>query len=263
MKKLLIIFSLALAALAFVSCGSDKDDEPNYPNKTMMAGDTYTIPGKKATWTSDNQLIASVSGNTVTAERVGETTIRSGSNSFRVTVNGKYNTYREPCLQWGASKSTVKNFMSGYTMDSDQNNFLIYYGKSPVTFIVYSFKNSSLILSSLVIPIGAVSMNELIAFMAERYIYVTQDEANNYFGFISTDKKTIVYLQIETINSQLVYFISYAAASSSNSAPARHLKMLKKLSTSQDENRAEINSIMPRLHDAMTEMRPEQNIIDG
>ena len=201
---------------------------------------------------------ASVSGNTVTAQRVGETTIRSGSNSFRVTVNGKYNTYREPCLQWGASKSTVKNFMSGYTMDSDQNNFLIYYGKSPVTFIVYSFKNSSLILSSLVIPIGAVSMNELIAFMAERYIYVTQDEANNYFGFISTDKKTIVYLQIETINSQLVYFISYAAASSSNSAPARHLKMLKKLSTSQDENRAEINSIMPRLHDAMTEMRPEQ-----
>ncbi|MBR1551133.1 MAG: Ig-like domain-containing protein [Muribaculaceae bacterium] len=261
MKKLLIIFSLALAALAFVSCGSDKDGEPNYPNKTMIAGETYTIPGKKATWTSDNPLIASVTGSTVTANRVGETTIRNGSNSFRVTVNGKYNTYREPCLQWGATKSTVKGFMSGYVLDSEKNDFLVYYGKSPVSLIAYTLKNSGLVLSSLVISIGAVSMDELVAFMAERYIYVTQDEANNYFGFITADKKSIVYLQIETINSQLVYFISYAAASSSNSAPASHLKRLNKLSPSQHENRVERNLVMSRLNEAMPKLSPEQDNI--
>ena len=141
MKKLLIIFSLVFAALAFVSCGSDKEDEPNYPNKTMMASETYTIPGKNGVWTSDNQLIASVSNGIVTAERVGETTIRNGSKSFKVTVTGKYNTFKEPCLKWGASKSTVKSFMSGYTMQSEDDENIFYKGKYREALTGYMFRS--------------------------------------------------------------------------------------------------------------------------
>ena len=78
MKKFFLLFSLMVVSLAVVSCGSD-EDEPNYANQTMVAGDTYTIPGKIKDWTSDNDLIASVSNGIVTAERVGETYIRSGA----------------------------------------------------------------------------------------------------------------------------------------------------------------------------------------
>ena len=261
MKKLLIILSLVVVALAVVSCGNDNEDEPNYTNQSLVVGQTYAIPGGSTGWKSDNELIASVSSNVVKAEHVGETTIRNGAKSFKVTVKGMYNTYKEPCMQWGASTSTVKSFMSGYTLSSEQSDFLIYNGRSPVSLIAYSFKYGGLTLSSLVIPIGAVSIDELVAFMAERYLYVTQDEANNYFGFITADKKSIVILQIETINSQLAYFISYATATYSSAAPAQTLMRLKKNSTADNENRTEVKMVVSRLLDLMPEMRPEHNII--
>lgn len=260
MKKLFILMLLVLP-LALMSCGSD-DDEPNYSNQTMVVGSVYAIPGGSTGWTSDNELIASVSTNGVTAERVGETYIRNGSKSFKVTVTGKYNTYKEPCLQWGASKSTVKSFMSGYTLSSETDQYLFYSGNYPVSIIGYSFKNAALSLSSIIIPLNAVNMDDLIAFMAERYVYVTKDEANKYFGFLSADKKNIVILQLETLNSQIVYFISYAQYTGSSSAPAQTMKMMKKqIAPSSSEANAEVKATYTRMLDVMPDMKPELNNI--
>ena len=254
MKKFFLLFSLMVVSLAVVSCGSD-EDEPNYANQTMVAGDTYTIPGKIKDWTSDNDLIASVSNGIVTAERVGETYIRSGAKSFKVTVNGKYNTYKEPYMQWGASKSTVKSSMSGYTLSSETSEILIYKGNYPVSLIGYSFKNDALQLSSVIIPITSVSMDELVDFMMERYVYVTKDEDNSYFGFATADKKSVVILQIETISNTLVYFISYGSANTSN-APAQTMKMMKlqidplSVNKSSEAKQAykQMLDIMPEIH---------------
>lgn len=244
MKKLLIVFSLVLAALSMVSCGRDKEDEPNYPNKTMMAGETYTIPGKDGVWTSDNQLIASVSNGIVKAERVGQTTIRNGSKSFKVTVNGKYNTFKEPCLQWGASKSTVKSFMSGYTLQSEDDESIFYKGKYREALTGYMFKSSGLYVSTVVLLTSSVSTDELAAFLNERYVYVTQNSSEYCFAYATPDEKNVVLLQLTTINSQVVYMVSYGSVSTSSYAPAAARAMMKVDSQSPPEVKSSFTDMM-------------------
>lgn len=218
MKKVLFIFSLIVIQLAFISCGDD--EEPNYPDQTLVVGNTYTIPGNSTGWTSDNELIASISGNVVTAERVGETIIRNGNKSFKVTVNGKYNLYREPCMKWGASKSTVKSFMSDYILQSESDDALYYKGKLQELLTGFSFKNDGLYLSLVALSPSLVDTEDLVDFLAERYVYVTHDDSQYYYGFATTDAKNIVILQLKTISYQVVYYIVYAEVTSYSSAPA-------------------------------------------
>ena len=247
MKKLLIILSFVFATLTFVSCGSDKEDEPNYPNKTMMAGETYTIPGKNGVWTSDNQLIASVSNGIVTAERVGETTIRNGLKSFKVTVTGKYNTFKEPCLKWGASKSTVKSFMSGYTLQSEDDENIFYKGKYREALTGYMFRSGGLYISTVVLFTSSVGTDELAAFLNERYVYVTQNSSEYYFAYATPDEKNVVVLQLTTISSEVVYMVSYGSVSISSSAPAVAREMMKTGPVSTPEVKSRFTAIKDAL----------------
>ncbi|MBR5685393.1 MAG: hypothetical protein IKX18_04480 [Muribaculaceae bacterium] len=251
MKKLLF-FSLVLASLAFVSCGSDEDDEPNYTNQTLLAGESYTIPGKDLGWTSDNELIASVSNGVVTAEHVGETVIRNGSKSFKVIVTPKYNTFKEPYMNFGASMSSVKSFMSGYTLNQEKSEALLYDGKFPVMYYMYTFKNGGMYLSSAILKSSSVDTDEMVAFMTERYVFVTMDQDKYYFGFISPDQKTIVILQLDTLNYQVVYEVIYTAYTPSSSSPAEIIKsMRKQIPTTLTGANAEVKAEYSRLLDVM------------
>lgn len=251
MKKF-ILFALLVLPLAFASCGGD-DDEPSYPDKTMVAGDVYSIPNGTTGWTSDNELIASISPDGVKAEHVGETYIRNGSRSFKVTVTGKYNIYQEPYMNFGASMTTVKRFMSNYTLKKETANALLYDGAYPVAYHFFSFKDGGLYLSSVVIKATSVSTDDLIAFMQERYIYVTADKEKYYFGFISPDAQYLVILQLDTLDSQVVYEIIYGKNNTSSSAPAQIARMMKEkkgpTATAVNDNvKAEysrLSSVMP------------------
>lgn len=259
MKKL-ILLTLLILPLAFASCGSD--DEPNYSNQTLAVGSVYSIPGRSTGWTSDNELIASVSTNGVTAKHVGETNIRNGSKSFKVTVTGKYNTFKEPCLQFGASMTQVKNFMSGYTLNKELTDALLYDGKFPVMYYMYTFKNTRMYLSSAIIKSSSVDTEEMVDFLNERYVFVTKDESKYYFAFISPDMKTMVILQLDTMDYQVVYEIIYAEYTGSSSAPAQTMKMMKKqLAPSSTEANAEVKAEYSRLLDVMPEINTELNII--
>ena len=248
MKKLLLL-TLLILPLAFASCGSD--DEPNYKDQTLVVGSVYSIPGGSTGWTSDNELIASVSTAGVKAEHVGETYIRNGNKSFKVTVTPRFNTYEIPCLQFGASSSTVKSFMSGYTMISETDEILLYTGKHPVSFVAYLFTNSALTLSSVIIPITSVDINELVSFLAERYVYVTKDEEEN-----------VIILHFESMNSEEVYFIGYAKYTDPSSAPAQAMKMMKQqLAPASTGTNAEVKAGYSRLLGIMPEMRTDLSIV--
>ena len=197
MKKLLLL-TLLILPLAIASCGSD-NDEPNYSNQTLTVGSVYSIPGGSTGWTSDNELIASVSTAGVKAEHVGETYIRNGNKSFKVTVTPKYNTFIEPYMNFGASKSSVKNFMNGYELNRETSDAIMYDGKFPVMYYLYSFKNAALNISSAIIKATSVNTDDMVAFLQERYVYVTMDEDKYYFGFVSPDEKILVILQLDTL----------------------------------------------------------------
>ena len=155
----------------------------------------------------------------MTAERVGETIIRSGSKSFKVSVTGKYNTFKEPYTQWGASQSAVKSYMTGYTLFKETNEVLYYTGLNKEMGYGYSFTNSALSSSYVILQMTSVTSDEMVAYLAERYVYVTMDEDDYYFGFVTPDKKTIVILQLQSNSGQLYYFVYYTSASSANAAP--------------------------------------------
>lgn len=258
MKKFLFILSLFVLPFTIISCGGDDEHEPDYPDQTLVVGSTYTIPGGTTGWTSENELIASISTTGVVAERVGETCIRNGNKSFKVTVTGKFNLYREPCMQWHASKATVKNFMSDYTLQSETDNALYYKGKLRELLTGYSFKNSGLELSSVALAAALVDAGEMVDFMLERYVYVTHDEDQYYYGFVTPDKKNVVLMQLQTVSSQVVYFISYAEFTSTSSAPA----MIKKMAKEQPvKANPEFKATYRNLSDKMSEIRSDYNIV--
>lgn len=263
MKKFFLLFSLMVVSLASVSCGSDEEDEPNYANQMMEAGDTYTIPGKIKDWASDNELIASVSNGIVTAERVGETIIRSGSKSFKVSVTGKYNTFKEPYTQWGASQSVVKSYMTGYTLFKETNEVLYYTGLNKEMGYGYSFTNSALSSSYVILQMTSVTSDEMVAYLAERYVYVTMDEDDYYFGFVTPDKKTIVILQLQSNSGQLYYFVYYTSASSANAAPAQAMMMMKQhFGSAKQTLGTETKEEYLRMLNDMPDIQPEFNLIN-
>ena len=252
-----------VVSLASVSCGSDEEDEPNYANQMMEAGDTYTIPGKIKDWASDNELIASVSNGIVTAERVGETIIRSGSKSFKVSVTGKYNTFKEPYTQWGASQSVVKSYMTGYTLFKETNEVLYYTGLNKEMGYGYSFTNSALSSSYVILQMTSVTSDEMVAYLAERYVYVTMDEDDYYFGFVTPDKKTIVILQLQSNSGQLYYFVYYTSASSANAAPAQAMMMMKQhFGSAKQTLGTETKEEYLRMLNDMPDIQPEFNLIN-
>lgn len=181
-----------------------------YQDVSLNCKQTYTIEiGENVEWSSSNEYIASVSGNVVKAERVGEVTISSAKGSFKVSVNGTLNAYKIPCLEWGASKSTVKNFMKGSTLDEETATELTYSGRGAQFLTMYTFENNGLVASGVGLNGDYIDSENLIDFMLENYVPVSADEENYSFYFITPDNKTVIGLSLKVSGHTLVYIIVY------------------------------------------------------
>ena len=213
--KLTKILSLLLSftVLFCYSCGKDEEPEPQFNDISLKCEQTYTIKnGSDVNWTSSNKYIASVSGNVVTAERIGEAVISSSKGSFKVTVSGNtMQVYTIPCIEWGVTKTTVKNFMknSGSTLDEETSTELTYTGTGAQILTSYTFENSGLVSSGVGLNGDYIDSEDLIDFMMERYIPVSMDEDNYAFYFVTPDNKTALGLYLKAYGSTLAYIIVY------------------------------------------------------
>lgn len=211
-QTFLFVLLCSLISSTFTACGGD-DDEPElkFNDITLNCGSTYTIPnGKNIMWTSSNEYIASVSGNIVKAEKVGEATISSNKGSFKVKVNGSLATvYPIPCLEWGASKSTVKNFMKGFSLKEEESTSLTYTGTGSHLLTTYTFESGILSGSGVALNGNYVDADKLADYMLERYVPVSVDEENYSFYFITPDNKTMLGLFLEVYSGNIVYAIVY------------------------------------------------------
>ena len=208
------LFRLMLLCATFVfilpSC-SNEEDEPkvnvstlNKNSLTMYTGETATLTysGGTCTWSSDNELIASVSYGVVTAKRVGVTTIRANGNTCKVTVKPRVTKYQEPYIGWGDSMSKVKNSMNSYELLEASSNELIYKVDSNTAY-GYLFENDKLETSILIVT-SLSEASTLGEFCAERYIPATY--VGDYtFAFLTVDKKTAVFVQIATKYIAVMY----------------------------------------------------------
>ncbi len=222
MKTTFIHFMILAVTLSFISCDKDKKDEPyTYKDITLFAGESATIQnGETLAWTSSNEAIASVSNGTVQAERVGEATISSGSNSFKVTVKGKYDLYEMPCLSWGASMSTVKDFMFDYSLYNSTSTGLVYEGKNYkgakyADYYMYLFENNQLTYPAVLVSSDHTSI--LGDYLAERYIYVTSTD--DYIGMVSVNSDMLITVTVEYLLNHYYCLVMYGSYTS-ESAPA-------------------------------------------
>lgn len=199
MKKFLFIL-LSVVAL-FSSCSKDNDGEPFTMNEraiTIQKGDKYTITHTgNASWSSEDNFVASVNNGEVTANHVGETAIYAISGGTKsqcdVTVRGSYNYFREPLCKLNAAPEDVMRYetRSLDTKKSDKT-MLIYYPamNEDVDVIAYTFKNDKLESAFVAMTMNgnaSQALQMMNNFMNERYIGGISNKGYVYINAKSLD----------------------------------------------------------------------------
>ena len=201
MKKVLLAAAFALAGVSFFSCSSSNDDEPFTVNEraiTIQKGDKYTITHTgKASWSSEDNFVASVNDGEVTANHVGETAIYAmygGSKSqCNVTVRGSYNYFREPLCKLNATPEDIMRYetRSLDTKKSDRTT-LIYYPamNENIDVVAYTFKNDKLESAFVAMTMhgnASQALQMMNNFMSERYIGGVASQGYVYINAKSVD----------------------------------------------------------------------------
>lgn len=217
--KYALMFIAVAVCGCLVSCGGGDDDEDivNYSDLVMYAGDEYKIPSGSG-WTSTNEYVASVSGRNLKALRVGSAKIYNSVANFDVTVEPIYDTYMEPYTKWGASRSSVKSYMKGYTIYIDDTEQLVYYGEYKESLTIYNFENSKLEMSGVACSADYVSAEEMVGYLQERYIYLGESELSDgdtAWLYSTTDGKSSIVLMLGATDSSVLYMIYYMPSSRS------------------------------------------------
>lgn len=210
---------LLFAVTTLFSCSGDEHEEQGLSrsNLSLVAGqNAKLIYNGRCIWKSDEPLIAEVDNNgNVTANRVGETTIWANDESCRVRVRPKYNTYMEPCMDWGASESMVTNFMRGYKNLGKDGNTLGFGDVDNEIVYAYLFENNSLLSSA--IGVKPAKWEEVTNFLLERYVVIYVDEASPTAYMRSIDKKIGVAVSFNV--SSVFMMVLYAPFNANSKQP--------------------------------------------
>lgn len=121
---------------------------------------------------------------------------------------GRY--YREPCLQWGANKSTVKDFMKNYTISEEKDTSLYYRPTMAEAYTAYFFTKSKLRTSLVCIAESAVSLDSLKKQHRDWGYTPLLSAEINVANFLSKDKVTQVSIMRNTdLGCFFIYYIDY------------------------------------------------------
>jgi len=135
---------------------------------------------------------------------------------------GSVKYFRYPCFDWNANISTVKKYMSGYTLNSSSTSTkLTYDGKYKELATMYSFENGVQKSNTVFIEATSIDTEVLITMLKEDYTYVDKDESENMWYFVSKDKKNFMGLSLTTVSNTIYYLIIWVQHSSSASPVSR------------------------------------------
>lgn len=213
MKKLLFALVLMVPMLAFTGCGGD-DDEPDVPDQILNVGQVYTIP-VDGSWSSENDFIASVEGKTVKGVRVGEVTISNGDKSFNVQVNPTITLYKDPFLDFGASKQSVRNYMNWANEGTEKDESLTFGAivDGSVVGYHYTFENGSLDTTMVMAQSTIASAERFADYLSQRF--VAAGEKDGIIMMVTPDKKIAVGVTVKSYSGNIMYITVYIPFTSS------------------------------------------------
>lgn len=197
MKKSTLLMLLCATIFLIASCTSDEEEQAeklNTNSLTLKAGQSSKlIYDGSCIWQSQEPLIADVDNDgNVYAKRVGETVILANDESCNVRVTPNYNTYIEPCMQWGVSMAYIEDYMKDFKSHGQVDNILAFEDALREIAYIYSFESNMLQQSIIVAKLSKAY--EIADFLLERYLAVDVDMDNYAAAFLSIDKKNAVFL---------------------------------------------------------------------
>lgn len=119
----------------------------------------------------------------------------------------KYFLY--PTREWGCSKDEVKDFMAGYSIYIEENDWIMFSGKYRETKTTYYFtKNGSLSSVVITIPNGRWDQAALMQTILKDYIFVAKDSKEDTYMFNCKDNKSCLNLSFrEKENDAIIYLL--------------------------------------------------------
>lgn len=184
MVKVKSILLLVAAVLLLPAC---KKDEPKLDRTaySLFSREVQKLEGEKLMgmeWESDDEFVAGANGPALFGLCVGQTTIRSVKHglSFAVEVKPRYNTYVEPCMEWGISKSEIKE-RYGEPWKEENGNLVYISTEGNTILVLYSFDDEGLLQGC-----GATclaTMEDVFNFLEERYYPLQADTQQERITF--------------------------------------------------------------------------------
>lgn len=131
---------------------------------------------------------------------------------------GNVATWKDPYIVWGASKTAVKNYMSGYEMIGEDDEIIGYEGKDDEDSYWYFFDSAKLVESDVDIPQEITTLSDLYTKLTNDGYQYLGVQPDTVFHFISADQATYIFLVANNyygINE--IAYCDYASLSSSRS----------------------------------------------
>ena len=110
------------------------------------------------------------------------------------------------CLDWGATKSEVMEYMKNHEMTSLDRDFVAYDGSSPIQIVSYQFDEDSLRAALAVIHSDDISLDELKASFND---YEHLGKSGIYEVYINEEANTMATISEKTTSEISYYNVGY------------------------------------------------------
>lgn len=240
MKALKVLSAVALVAL-MSACGT-KELVLDYTNLKMNCGDTQTVAVMNSTnpctWTTGDVNVATIKQdnglkNDVTAVHVGETAVtvtdsKGAKATLVVTVESKYNLFKQPDLSFiGKTRADVIAALGEPVVDQNNENAVaIGYADENGIYTFFGFEDGVVDWIQVIMGVNSqTALDNFYNFLRE-YYYLIGSTQSAYIFADATELEKATYVVSATYNSgaaRATYFKYEAEAGAPQNVPALKL----------------------------------------
>lgn len=149
---------------------------------------------------------------------------------YEYTGGGSFVLFEEPCLDWGASMSSVKSYMTdkGYTIRNEGDNYLQYNPKFKELYTYYGFESNKLDWSTVYFDKSVITVSELESeIKSTGATYWFNSESYGYVYYVTADGKNVICIGIDDSERIFLQYWEYVSGARSSSVMEKQNRIMK------------------------------------